>query len=592
MKSTFLIVFLVISFSGFSQKQDWTTYYEKSGKNETPRYQETVKFCKRLADASSLIHYTSFGKTARGRNLPLLIIDKKGLTEPDEIKKSGRMILLVQACIHPGECEGKDAGLMLIRDLVIEKKYPSILDHISILFIPIFNVDGHERFGPYNRINQNGPEQMGWRVNANNLNLNRDYLKADTPEMQAWLKLFNKWLPDFFIDTHTTDGADYQYVLTYLMNNLGDMDKGLTSWMNNNFLKDLSARMEKSGIPVFPYIEFRNWDSPKSGLKTGVSPPMLSQGYTGQRNRPGLLIETHMLKPYDQRVAATYECLRITLEILSGESLDLISLVNKADEFVSGPEFRKTDYPLQFETVRNDSTMVDFKGIEYQQKKSEVTGGSWFEYGTQKTIFSIPFFNKVRPLVSVKLPEAYIIPGEWCTVIERLELHGVRIVRLKKDTVLQVQCYRFINPKWRMNPYEGHHIMTNIEYTESIEQLNFPEGSAIISMDQPSARVIADALEPKGNGSFVSWGFFDAVFEQKEYAENYVMEKLASKMLADDPELKKEFEQKKTADTVFAKDQDAILNWFFSKTPYWDKQNNLYPVGRIFDTDLVKTLTH
>ena len=591
MKRIFLLALVLMSFTGFSQVKDWSTFYERSGKKETPRYKETEEYCRRLAGASSWVHFVSFGKTARGRDLPLLIVDKQGMTDPALIRKSGKMVLLVQACIHPGECEGKDAGLMLIRDLVILKKYPALLDHITFLFIPIFNLDGHERFGPYNRINQNGPEKMGWRVNANNLNLNRDYLKADTPEMQAWLKLFDKWDPDFFVDTHTTDGADYQYVLTYHMDYLGNMDAGLTGWINNNFLSGLSTGMDKAGLPIFPYVEFRNWHDPKSGLETGVSPPMLSQGYTGERNRPGLLIETHMLKPYDQRVSATYECLKISLEILNKEYKELMQLNKKADELVSTPGFRKTEFPLQYETVSTDSTMVNFLGIEYRQRKSDITGGTWFEYGNQKATFSIPFFNTVRPSVTVKLPEAYIIPAEWNTVIDRMELHGARIVRLKKDTVLRVQCYRFVNPKWKQTPYEGRHSMSNIEYTESTEELAFPAGSAIISMNQPSARIIADALEPKGNGSFVSWGFFDAVFEQKEYAENYVMEKMAAKMLAEDPALKTEFEKKKAADTAFAKDQDAILNWFFTKTPYWDKAKNLYPVGRIFDAGLVKTIS-
>jgi hypothetical protein len=235
--------------------------------------------------------------------------------------------------------------------------------------------------------------------------------------------------------------------------------------------------------------------------------------------------------------------------------------------------------------------MVDFLGIEYHQNKSTITGNNWFEYGTQKNTFRIPYFNKFRPSVTVKLPEAYIIPVEWQTIIERMELHGARIIRLKKDTTISIGCYRFINPKWRTAPYEGRHSLTNIEYTESNETREFPAGSAIIVMNQPSGRIIADALEPKGNGSFLSWGFFDAVFEQKEYAESYIMEKMGIKMLAGDPELQKELDQKKIADTAFAKDPDAILNWLYSKTPYWDKQKNLYPVGRIYDPAIVKAIT-
>jgi hypothetical protein len=211
------VAFVFIFISSFAQFEEWETFFELSGKKETPRYKETMDFCKRLEKKSRWVHMTSFGKSAMERDLPLMIIDNQGLSDPNAVHASGKVVLLIQACIHPGEPEGKDAGLMLVRDLVIGNKFPGLLDHVSVLFIPIFNVDGHERFGPFNRINQNGPQEMGWRVTANNLNLNRDFLKADAPEMQAWLNMFNTWMPDFFIDSHTTDGADYQYVLTYQM---------------------------------------------------------------------------------------------------------------------------------------------------------------------------------------------------------------------------------------------------------------------------------------------------------------------------------------------------------------------------------------
>ena len=362
-------IFVFLSITLIAQNAKWATYFELSGKKETPRYQETMDYCKRLELNSKWIHMISFGKSAMGRDLQLMVIDNQGLSDPKVLHASGKLVLLIQACIHPGESEGKDAGLMLIRYLVICKKFPGLLDHVSILFIPIFNVDGHERFGQYNRINQNGPLEMGWRVTANNLNLNRDYLKADAPEMQAWLKMFNSWMPDFFIDTHTTDGADYQYVMTYQMELYGDMDPGLTDWSKDIFLKDWSAQLEKAGFPVFPYIEFRKWHDPESGIEISVGPPMLSQVYTSLRNRPGLLLETHMLKPYGQRVSATYEALKISVGILGQESVILKKLIRQADKSVAGQEFRKIDFPLRFETL-NDSTVVNFLGIEYQKVKS------------------------------------------------------------------------------------------------------------------------------------------------------------------------------------------------------------------------------
>ncbi len=587
---------------------DWQTWYERSGGAETPRYEQTIDFCKRLAKASIMVHYSVFGKSAQGRDLPLLIIDKNGLTDPSLIREKGRVVLLLQACIHPGESEGKDAGLMLVRDIVIgnvtntvhktavyqhktsDAVLKNLLDSVSIVFIPIFNVDGHERFGPYNRINQNGPKEMGWRVNANNLNLNRDYLKAETPEMQAWLKLFNRWMPELFIDSHTTDGADYQYVITYLMEVFGDMDEGLSGWAATRFIPEMRDHLMSSGFPAFPYVNFRRWHDPKSGLISSVAPPMLSQGYTALRNRPGLLIETHMLKPYDKRVEGTYECIKTCLEILQKEGKHLQMLEKQADRFLESGDFLKKPFPLQFETSMTDSIIMDFLGFDYKAVKSEVSGGEWIQYSHTPATFKIPYFSAARPVVSVNLPLAYIIPVEWEGVIDRLVLHGAAIHRIPRDTVISIQAYKFRNPKWQQSPYEGHHALTNIEYDEITELRLVPKGSAIVILSQQCGRIIPHFLEPKGNGSMLYWGYFDAVFEQKEYAENYVLEQMASKMLIENPILRKEFETKKASDTTFAKSPQEILNWFYKQSPYADSRQRIYPVAKISDRKLLDAL--
>lgn len=590
MQKFLLVLFLVLGYSSFSQESDWMTDYEKSDCLKTPRFKETMEYCKKLASASEMIKVTSFGQSAQGKELPLVIVDKQGNNEPGKIRDAGRIILLIQACIHPGESEGKDAGLMFLRDLVIKNKYPGLLDHVSILFIPIFNVDGHERFGPFNRINQNGPEEMGWRVTADNHNLNRDFLKADTPEMQDWLKMFSKWLPEFFIDTHTTDGADYQYVLTYHMNVSGGMDENLSSWSKDVFIKNWRSGMESKGIPVFPYIEFRSWHNPESGIEGGVAPPMLSQGYTSLRNRPGFLVETHMLKPYRQRVSATYECLVTALNILDREYKILRDMELKADNISSSPGFRQQPFPLGYTVSYNDSIMVDFLGIRYTRIKSEITGDYWYKYGNEKETMKLPYFEKTEVQHPVKLPEGYIIPVEWKTVIDRLALHGIRMHRLQEDIMLKVSTYRFSNLRWQSTPYEGRHPLTSFDTEETEVERIFSAGSAVVDLEQPSSRLIAYMLEPKGSGSLVYWGFFDAVFEQKEYAENYVMEELAKKMMAENPKLKDEFEQKKQQDKEFADNPNAILNWFFSRTPYWDSGKGLYPVGKITERKTVEDL--
>jgi hypothetical protein len=588
-------IYILISFLHFSvllsaQDTDFLTLYEKSNFLKTPRYSETIDFCKKLDAASPILYYTSFGKSPQGRDLPLLIADRNGNFTPETVRKSGNAVLLIEACIHPGESDGKDAGLMLLRDIVINKMNIELLDHITILFIPIFNTDGHERFGPYNRINQNGPDEMGWRTTAQNLNLNRDFLKADAPEMKAWLAMYNAWLPEFFVDVHSTDGADFQYTMTYALETGGCMEKNLSGWTENTFEKQIVSKMERSGFPVFPYVQFRNWHDPRSGLVIGLAPPMLSQGYTAIQNRPGLLIETHMLKPYKVRVTSTYIMLLHTLEILDKEYKALQFLEKQADEFTAGSQFRENPFPVSFSVSYSDSTLTEFKGYDYTVDTSDLTGGLWFKYNDQKpAVWQLTTFQVNKPAKMVSLSEAYLVPPQYTFVIEGLKLHGVKMTPLKQEITLPAKTSRFSNARWQQKPVEGHHKVT-YDLTDSVEMFTFPAGTMLIDMNQRTARVIAHLLEPASPDSYAAWGFFDACMEQKEYSESYVMEAMAREMLQKDPALKEEFESKMVSDKEFASNPNAILNWFYSKTSYWDSNFNVYPIRRILERSLVEKL--
>lgn len=577
-----LLAFTGIHCLVFSQPTDWLTYYEKSGNLATDRYAGSMAFTAQLDKFSSQINVFSFGISPEGRSLDCLIYDKDGLTKASEIRARGRIILLVQACIHPGESEGKDAMFMLLRDLVVHKQNQELFNRVSLLFIPIFNVDGHERFSAWGRINQNGPKEMGWRTTAQNLNLNRDYLKADAPEMQAWLRLYHQWQPDFFIDTHTSDGADYQYVITYALETGGQMNQGLTQWQLTNYLPKLENLMEKSGFPMFPYVSFRRWHDPRSGLISGMASPMFSQGYTAIRNRPGLLVETHMLKPYHLRVESTKEIILNTLKVLDKEASTLAGLIKAADKNVADPAFREQDFAIRYTVDLTDSTMIPFKGVAYNIIKSDLTGGDWFVYDKeQPQDFILPMFEKSKPTVRVKLPEAYVIPVAWQEVIYRLQLHGIEMFPLGTSTEIPVSTYVFKEVEWQKQPYEGRHRINKIGYESQDEQRVFPAGSMVVPMNQPLAQLIAYMLEPEASGSLLEWGFFNIIFEQKEYAETYVMEPLARRMLDSIPGLKEAFEQKKAADKTFAGSQWMQLNWFYSQTLWWDRQYMRYPVGRI-----------
>jgi len=587
MRKIVFLLMLMISINSYAQ--DWTTWYEKSGHLETADYDKTIAYCKQLADHSPWLQYTDFGTSPRGYDLPLLIADRQGRFSPEAVHASGNAILLIQAGIHPGESEGRDAGMMLIRDIAIHNKYPDLLDHVSILFIPIFNVDGDHRFGPNNRINQNGPKEMGWRVTARNLNLNRDYMKANAPEMQKWLGLFNTWLPDFLIDCHTTNGADYQYVLTYILEIHGNMDEGLTQWQKEVFLPYVKKQMEAMNILIFPYVSFRSWHDPRSGLREWVGPPMLSHGYTAIQNRPGLLIETHMLKPYKPRVEATYEMIRSSLEILNKEYKSLKKLNRTADALTASADFRKKRLPVKFRVPDEQSVMVEFKGVAYDVDTSDLTGGPWIKYHSdQPKTYQLPLFTNNIPEIEVALPEAYIIPPEWSDVIERLELHGVKIQRLKKPALIPVKSYKFRNCEWEQKPYEGCQRLTKFDMHEIEEERLFPAGSAIVDMNQRTARVIAHILEPEATDSYVFWGFFNTIFEQKEYSETYVMEKMAREMMEKDPALKERFEKYLEENPQKKGNQWQMLNWFYMQSPYRDDRKDVYPVGKIYDRKLLR----
>jgi len=589
MKYAFISVALLFSLNIAAQSDNWETHFEKSGGVATPDYESTVTYCKALDDASEMVKYTTFGVSPQGRPLPLLIIDRKGNFTPDRVKASGNAILLLQAGIHPGEIDGKDAGLMFFRDLIIHEKLPGLLDGLTYLFIPIFSVDGHERSGPYNRINQDGPEEMGWRANALNLNLNRDYLKVDAPETIAWLKLFREWLPDFFVDFHVTDGADYQYAVTYALEVNGNMDEGLTKWTENTFIPYMESEMEESGYPVFPYVMFRRWHDPRSGLRSSVSPPRLSQGYTALQNRIGMLVENHSLKDFKTRVYATYELYRIIAEVMVAGKDKLKELNAQADQRIEKEATGGYELPVDWE-AGPDSVMVEFKGVEYDVVESDLTGGPWFKYHPDKpATFSVPLFNDLAPSKTVSLPYAYIIPLEWSEVIQRIVWHGIDYFKIDEPAEIEVETYRFREPIWANSPYEGR-FRVSAEYEVDKEKLGFPAGSVVIPVNQRTARVIAHILEPEAPDSYLGWGFFNAIFEQKEYSETYVMEGIAREMIKEDPELLNEFEEWKENHPQAAQSQWAQLNWFYSKSPWWDSRKNLYPVGRITDKKVLDDL--
>ena len=574
----FLLALLFLAGCG-NKEADLTTTFEKSNYLETDNYEGTVAYAKKLAKQFKEVHYQSMGTTAMGRDIPLLIVDENGYTKPKKIRKSGKNIILVQSCIHPGEPNGKDAMFLLVRNMLTGREYRDLLDDFSFLFIPVLSPDGLANFSPYNRINQNGPKQMGWRVNAQGLNLNRDFTKLDTPEIQAFAALFNQWQPDLFFDTHATDGADYQYVTTYSVENFGNYDPSITAWLSEVWEPRIGAAMMQHNMPIARYIEFHPWGDPTGSLYDESFSAMFSEAYTTARNCPGILLETHMLKPYKDRVLSSYYMIVETLRIIRDNKKDFQTTLTQAKK----NDLTLKEIPINMQPELNDTIWEDFLGYHFDTVNSNITGGRYYAYDTTRPeTRKIRRIRSTRPEKTLSVPKEYIIPAQYKDVIDIVKAHGFEMNLLKSEKTLQVNTYRFSNVEFMPKPSEGHSRIAHVDTEEITKEVVFPKGSAVVKTSQNGVRLLMNLLEPKMDGSLFEWGFFNNVLQRVEYFEVYKMEPMAQQMLAADPFLEEQFKQWKAS---FPKDkqpsQYAILNWFYERSPYCDKNYLVYPVGMV-----------
>jgi hypothetical protein len=441
---------------------------------------------------------------------------------------------------------------------------------------------------------------MGWRTNSENLNLNRDYMKAQTPETRAFLTLFNKWQPDFFFDNHVTDGADYQYDITYSVPHGPDQSPEMSAWVTKSLFPYVDESVSKTGHVIGPYVDPIDPNDLAKGLKINQSTPRFSDGYLLIRNRPGMLVEMHMLKDYKTRVTGNYELMRATLEVINRDADALVAMNRRADHEMSRAAGR--DMVLRW-VATGETQPFDFKGYKYTVTKSDLSGDKWVQYSHESVTMTIPMQSGMKVTRSVKLPAAYIVPSAWQQVIDVLNAHGVKMQTLPAPTAFDVQVYRCPTPKWMSAPFEGRHAATfsgeGIGDTQSTvpretyaepfcttknERVSFPKGSVIVPVNQAAGKVAAEWLEPEAPDSALTWGFFDSIFEQKEYGEGYVMEKVARDMIAKDPALKAEFDKKVQSDPAFAASPAARLNWFYKRSPWWQEMDGRYPVGRLMMT--------
>lgn len=551
---------------------DWITPAEREGFRSTPSYAETLAFLQRLAESTPAVRLTSLGTSPEGRALWLAVVSKDGARTPRELAANGRPTLFVQAGIHAGEIDGKDAGLMLLRDLTVKGTRGALLEHANLLFLPIFNVDGHERSSPFGRINQRGPSPSGWRTTATNLNLNRDYAKLDAPEMRALVQALTAWDPQLYVDVHVTDGMDYQHDLTFGWNPRTAYSPKSVDWLDAALKPALERELSAWGHVPGPLIQILDDVDPAQGLGGFTADPRFSTGYGHARHLPTMLVETHSLKPYRQRVLATYVTLATALETLGRGSQELRKAI------VADRAARPDPIPLAWKSPEKPDAQLAIAGIQWRYETSNVSGGRRVVFTGEPAPLTLPFLRNDVLAAEVKRPQAWWVPAAWQDVIARLELHGIEVERSPYPVERLVEMYR-VQSHELGKAFEGH-VPVTASLSVELRREQLPAGSVRVPADQPLGDLAALLLEPASPDSFFRWGFFLGTLQRSEYAEAYAMEPMATAMLAEDAQLKAEFEKRLAEDPRFAADPAARLDWFYRRTPFYDERYGLYPVSR------------
>lgn len=566
------------------------TLAESSGFRQTSDYQQTREYLKKLADASGgRLQLSELPeKSASGEPMLLVTASTEADKSPSGLNGSGKPTLFVEAEIHPGEANGKDAMFMLLRDMTAgAKPLAGLLEKVNILFIPTVNVDGDLRRSPYGRINQNGPEVTGWRVNGLNLNLNRDFTKLDSAEIRNVAWVFNQYDLSFFADTHSTDGAMYPYDSSYCHNGNG-WSPASSQWMDKVMRGPVYKELEGDGHVVHECISLNDNQDPAKGYypyRTDLA--RFSNQYGDIRNVPSILIEQHALHPYETQVLGNYVMLKAMFQVIGDNAESLKAAIAKDRERLEAQK----EVILTWKQGKEQHT--PFVVGDYRYEQSPITGAKTIVWSNKPKTLQVPISDNSVPDLVVKRPKQYVVPVQWSEVIARLKAHGIRMKTLEQPTAIEVTLYRMDDIKLaggfepdraaanEIPGYEGHLLVSGTG--KPFQRLQtFPAGSVVIDTDQPLGVLAINLLTAESPDSFWSWGFFNSTLVSAEEPEEYVMEPMARKMLAEDPQLKAEFEKKLKEDKAFAKDPHARLEWFYQRTPFYDVNAYVYPVGTVF----------
>jgi hypothetical protein len=570
-----LIIILVMASAIKSSAQKFITRFESTKGEESSPYHEAIEFFQQLDNKFSSVSMKEVGPTDTYYPLHVVYFCNDGKFDIEQWHKKEKLIILINNAIHPGEPDGIDASMMLLRDAAMGKlKVP---DNIVLAVIPVFNIGGALNRGSYSRANQNGPKEYGFRGNAQNLDLNRDFIKADAKETKSLTRFFVELQPDIFIDNHVSNGADYQHVMTLLSVNPSKQGLEMGKYLSEKFEPGIYASMKRKGYDLIPYVNHHG-ETPEKGWNQFYEPPRFASGFAALHRAFAFVPETHMLKPYKQRVESTYALMESFIDYAGKNRQEIqdsrkneLKAVLKNDKFV-----------LDWKADTSKHTEIVFKGYEEMHKPSEVSGLPRLYYDRAKPFEKmIPFYNSFLPAITVIAPKSYVIPHAWQKVVKRLKMNGVKMKQLKKDTVMDLTVYRITGYESTQRPYEGHYLHTKVKYTSAKENIQLHKGDYIIDTDQPGRRYLVETLEPNAPDAFFAWGFFDAILQQKEYFSDYVFEDEAAEILRNDPQLKTKLGEKKRADSNFAKDAEAQLDFIYRHSPYYEPSHMRYPVYRI-----------
>ena len=558
---------------------DLTTISERSGFTRTGRYDEVLRLCESFQSAyRGKVKCFEFGRSPEGRPMMALALNNNGALTPLAAIKRGLPVVFMQGGIHAGEIDGKDAGFLALRELLEGRLAKGALDKQVLVFVPVFNVDGHEMFSAWNRPNQRGPVEMGWRTTGQNFNLNRDYVKADSPEMAAMLNLVNAWDPLAYVDLHVTDGAKFQHDVSVQVEPVFAGDDQLRAAglkLRDGVLAEIA---KKGAMPQPFYMSFAVNDDPMSGFVDGVSDPRFSTGYFQLRNRMAMLVETHSWKDYPTRVRITHDTIIATLEQIARHGKEWQAIAREADLRAQ----KLASAPLTYKTT-DKARMVDFQGYEYSRKPSEISGALMTHYDeTRPKVWRVPVRDEIVPDLQVATPAAgYIVPAAHAeAVAAKLTLHGIAFRPIGADiAAADVDTFRATKAKFGAGSVEGHQRVA-LDGAWKKEAQHVAAGSLFVPIAQPKARLVMAIMEPQAPDSLAAWGMFNNAFERKEYMEDYVAEDVARKMMAADPKLAEEFRKRLESDAEFAKSAFARLDFFARRHSTWDKRYNLYPVLR------------